>query len=90
VGVRSNSALSNGNASESAWNSAEAIRLQIAADTLVGQLGVSGRDPIVWKAAEQCVKAHGERSLDGVRAMCRKIEEMARELSRQRRGEVCL
>ncbi len=66
------------------WDSAEAIRMENAADGLVAQLGVPGRDRIIWVAAEQCVKAHTAQNLDGVRAACQRIVQRARELSKVR------
>jgi hypothetical protein len=66
------------------WDSAEAIRLEIGADGSVEWSGASGLDSIIWDAAVECVKAHHEQDLDGVRIACRKIEERAKERSQQR------
>jgi hypothetical protein len=64
-----------------AWDATEAIRLEIAADGIVEQLHVSGRDAAIQQAAAECVVAHRLRDLASVRDFCQKIEIRARELS---------
>jgi hypothetical protein len=66
------------------WDAAEAIeaiRLEVAADDLIAQLGVDGRHPEIAAAAERAVAAHHRHDLGGVRAGVAEVERLARELA---------
>ena len=68
---------------ESEWDTAEAARLQSAADDLVEKLGVSGTDEVIAAAAERGVAAHLRHDMAGVRAAAVDVERRARHLARR-------
>lgn len=68
-------------ADEEPWVLACALELQHAADQVVDQSGVSGRDPIIDAGAERCVQAHARHDLSGVRRACETIHQRVKELT---------
>jgi len=67
-----------------AWDAGGAIRLEEAADAVVAESGVSGRDPVIAGQAERCVRAHHAHDMARVRAACALIAERVRELITRR------
>jgi hypothetical protein len=65
----------------SAWNPAEAIRLECDADELIEKLGVDGRDPEIADAARRAIEAHHRHDMAGVRAAVAEVVTATRRLA---------
>jgi len=66
------------------WNLATAIRLMHDADTMVEQLGVSGRHPAVADLAAMVVSAFATRDMETVRFAVTEFTTLIGRLARER------
>jgi hypothetical protein len=65
------------------WDAEAALRLAHDADSLVGQLGVSGRHPAVADAAAMVVSALATRDMETLRFAAAEFAAVVRELTRK-------
>jgi hypothetical protein len=68
------------------WNQEEAIRLMHEADSLVEQLGVSGRHPAVADAAAMVVSAFATRDMETVRFAVSEFAVVVRRVASERKS----
>jgi hypothetical protein len=66
------------------WDTATALGLMEAADSLVERLGVDGRHPSVARAAAKVCAAHAAQGMGAVRLACRGFEAVVRGLAADR------